>query len=86
MKKLQAYEFVDKFELVMSVKEESLERAYPKIKDISIFKRVLGSQYKNFCLKGNTSERDFANACHNLARRGLILSKKNIETLLGLGE
>lgn len=82
MNKLQAFEFVDKFELVMSSKEGSLEKAYPKIKDVQTFKRVLGSQYKNFVLKNDVSERNFANACHRLARRGLILSKSNIETAL----
>lgn len=82
MNKPKAYQFVDKFELVMSDKEGSLEKAYPKISDIAVFKRVLGRQYKTFVLNGNTSERSFANAVHKIAKRGLLLSKENIQTVL----
>lgn len=82
MNKPNAYQFVDKFELVMSDREGSLEKAYPKISNVQVFKRVLGRQYKNFVLNGNVSERRFANAAHKIAKRGLMLSKENIEIVL----
>lgn len=84
MSKLNAYQFVDKFELVMSDREGSLEKAYPKISNIDVFKRVLGRQYKTFVLNGDVSERNFANAVHKIARRGMMLSKENIQTVLSL--
>lgn len=84
MNKLNAYQFVDKFELVMSDREGSLEKAYPKISNIEVFKRVLGRQYKTFVLNGDVSERNFANAVHKIARRGMMLSKENIQTVLSL--
>lgn len=84
MSKLEAYKFVDKFELVMTDRAGSLEKAYPKISNIQVFKRVLGSQYKTFVLNGDVSERDFANAVHKIARRGMLLSKENIKAVLSL--
>lgn len=84
MNKINAYQFVDKFELVVSNKAGSLELAYPKISNIEVFKRVLGRQYKTFVLNGDVSERNFANAAHKIAQRGMMLSKQNIETVLSL--
>lgn len=84
MSKINAYQFVDKFDLIISEREGSLEKAYPKISNIEVFKRVLGRQYKTFVLNGDVSERNFVIAVHKIARRGLLLSKENIQTVLSL--
>ena len=73
-------QFVDRVEIKFALNEgTTLEELFPEVRDVQIWKRVLGSCYKWLLKEQLMSEQDFLKAVLFLSFEGKMISKENIK-------